>query len=94
MGNEQDGVKSVVPRRGGGFEGQTGSREGSWWMPKQRWTDGHAVWQLLFIGRLRTRMSVGFAAYACSFACVCDFCVDGRTAGQIYERLCLAFARG
>ena len=42
----------LLRRRSGGFEGQTGSScEGSWGLPKQRWTGGHAVWQLLLIGR-------------------------------------------
>ena len=78
VGNERDGEAIVRLRGGGEFEGQTGLREGAWWVQERRWTD-HAVWQLLllFIGHSRTRMSVASAAYACS----CEMCVDRRTVG-------------
>ena len=42
----------LLRRRSGGFECQTGSLcEDSWGLPEQQWTGGHAVWQLLLIGR-------------------------------------------
>jgi hypothetical protein len=86
-------VRIGFRRRSGGFEGQTGSCEGSWSLPEQRWAGGHAVWQLqlLFIGHSQNCMSVSFAACACRFRCVCEVCVDGRTAGSVCEGLCLAF---